>query len=336
MPKIMEKIKKDYKIKIMAIFIILVCSINTKIYAVELYNKNHLRVPMKYGITQDRADDLEEPELIYIQLKEIYFPLIATMPSASMYIPENFITHLGNSTNKISLVYKNNGYLKVKKTLPINAINRILQKLNIPEKYKNEMFYFLYSALKNNPHLLDKVLDINDYLEEEEKYDFDKQPELKSIIYRGKEYSLDEFKKAIPNLFKDTIELMKGLSQVQEGSYLYRTITRGEWNSIKERGIFVVLQETNFEGNIGPQVKLYHQDKEYAGIIIRIPVVGPYFRRSGLQVPRITSVMPHFVKPEILLSEPGAPEKIWVSIEEYLRYRSGFVLESAKDTGTQI
>lgn len=148
-------------------------------------------------------------------------------------------------------------------------------------------------------------------------YDYDKQPELIRIIYKGVAYSLEDFRKAVPELFKDELDLYSEIAF--QGPYLYRAIGDTEWDEIKEKGVFQIRIKTNFEEKIGTQVQHYAAQPGYAGVIVRIPVQGQYFSRRLYGT--IESIMPHFVKPEILTSKIGEPEK-WVSVEEYLRMQA--------------
>ncbi|MFA6143115.1 MAG: hypothetical protein WC738_07480, partial [Candidatus Omnitrophota bacterium] len=154
------------------------------------------------------------------------------------------------------------------------------------------------------------------YFEKKLEYNFKAAPpEVDHIIYKGKRYSLDEFRASAEELFKNDIEVYKKIAF--NGEHLYRAITKSEWREIQKEGIMLVKMEDNFEETIGPQVRHYAGQESYAGIIVRIPVVGPYFRSAGLAVPRITSFAPHYVAPEILVSDPAQPEK-WVSLNKYL------------------
>ncbi len=211
------------------------------------------------------------------------------------------------SVRKPKHIYMNlpKRYFTIVTTLP-NAFTTI--RWDYSEDAKNTTENDLILTFENNGTV--KWTDLGP------EYDFDKKPGLVQIQYRGITYTIDEFREEANTIFKDDLEMLSEVSV--RGQYLYRAVDRLQWRGILETGYFCIIGGDNFEDNLGPQVRHYATDKDYAGMIVRIAIAGPYFRHAGFQVPRVTCMMPHFVKPEILISKVNEPEQ-WVSVEEYLR-----------------
>ena len=98
---------------------------------------------------------------------------------------------------------------------------------------------------------------------------------------------------------------------MKNGDLLYRAVDKNELGEILESNNFLIRDNTNFGDHIGPQVEEYSQSEDYAGVVIRFKVAGPYYRDAGMAVRRVTSIVPHFVKIEIKLGDE------WVSVDEY-------------------
>lgn len=131
-------------------------------------------------------------------------------------------------------------------------------------------------------------------------------------IWLGREfYPIEKAKTVAKTVFETANRQLRSTSAVDEGNYLYRAPDQKEWTNILKDGYYTVLMQTNFEKEIGPQVRLYANEKGYAGMIIRIAVPGPYYAHAGMQVPRVTSILPHYASVEVL------EENQWISLEAY-------------------
>lgn len=226
-------------------------------------------------------------------------------------MPENYSATPADSRTNIVLVYKNRGRVVFGRH-GIEALSRILKiplsllmelrlaALGHDPKAVQAWDVLVYAARKKEP-----ILDCN----------WDQpEPTLTAVRLNDRGYSLEEFQKAVPDLFRD--DLMALSAFAFDGAYVYRAIRKEEWMRIKEEGVFLIRMNDNFEVQVGPQVRHYAQHLDYAGIIIRVPVVGPYFARTGLQVPRISARFDHFVQPEIMVENDGKIR--WLSLKEFL------------------
>jgi hypothetical protein len=262
-------------------------------------------------------------EFIYMVMPERFYPIATTYPQGSkVAIPWEFVAKPDKAKDDdMVLVFKNNGVVKVHRKLTSDGIRKIAEAIG----WKTDEFslFSLSMDLRQNETLRDaaeimlgKSIDADEYSESKLDYNFDiEPPEPIQVIYKGKAYSLEEFKADVAELFKEEISLLSAVAF--KGKYLYRAIYTSEWREIQEERVMPIRVETNFEEAIGPQVRGYVNQDGYAGIIIRIPVLGPYFVIKGIGVQRVASFTPHFVKPKILISGVDEPER-WVSVEDYM------------------
>ena len=132
---------------------------------------------------------------------------------------------------------------------------------------------------------------------------------IEGANYKWDYFSFDEFGSLRPRVEKD-LEIFGSLTHVNKGDYLYRAVDQNEWQQIVRDEAYLIRVETNFEDKVGPQVQDYAKDPSYAGKIIRIKVEGPFFRNAGFQVPRVTSVLPHFANHVEVLNSDN-----WVSVK---------------------
>ncbi|MBN1871354.1 MAG: hypothetical protein JW800_02160 [Candidatus Omnitrophica bacterium] len=278
----------------------------------------------------------ETPEYVYMVFPSGYYPLITTCPTLKPEIPWEFVTSAPSvKEGELVLAFKNNGFVKVHRKFSVEVARKVAAK--ILTKQDENLTYRIWNILNDERTLpaFQGILsavgidDIYSYAQESMDYNFDlERPEMHQVIYKGKTYSIDEFKVQAPELFKREIELSQTLAF--SGSHLYRAITNREWSDIQKSGYMTIRERDNFEETVGPQVRHFAGEEGYAGVIIRIPVLGPYFAQAGFQVARVTSVTPHFVVPEVLVSPVGQPEK-WVTLNEYLRDKAEAKISQQKE-----
>ena len=168
-------------------------------------------------------------------------------------------------------------------------------------------------AIENDSVFRDKVIDILNgnlemFKEETDERDHEKEPSLEKIICRGKEYTLEEFKKNEKEIFKDAYEFLNDFPLVyRESEVLYRAVTESEWEDIKEKNLFLVRPRDNFESVTSGQVAVFANDGGYAGIIIKIPTKQFFTPRMTMASnTHVQAAYAHFVSgDEIEVSRDG-------------------------------
>ncbi|MBL7085444.1 MAG: hypothetical protein ISS43_04985 [Candidatus Omnitrophica bacterium] len=91
-----------------------------------------------------------------------------------------------------------------------------------------------------------------------------------------------------------------------EGRFLYRAVTKREWNELLNSGWLSIAEGTKFEKDIGPQVKYHLHHKDYAGIVIKMDCKGLYFLHNGVRDPQAISLqLQRVLADNIEISETG-------------------------------
>lgn len=259
-------------------------------------------------------------ESIYKIIPRKYYALLMTLPGVNSYIPwGEFVDIMPDVTDEdIVLIYKNNGFLQKRRKLNIYFCMEIFKKLN----FSFSQITDFWKTEKENPLKLEKMLrsrgiDVSKlYVKEQVEVDFSKKAVLSQVVYKGKEYTLEEFK-----TIGSEVLAVEGESAVEsiafKGKYLYRAITDEQWREIQDNEGYLLLRKDmspNDEETIGPQIRYYMKEKGYSGVVVRVTVQGPYFVKGGSV---LKCIAPHFVKPEILVSEIDEPEE-WIMADTYV------------------
>jgi len=281
--------------------------------------------------------DAAAPKNVFFNMPSKYLPLVMTLPNPFANIPENPDARRSEDGKQFSIQCKNNGIYVAK---PLNhervlhsfadlvdsdVANFILHAMDNPEieaKTPLKRLISMFEDLGNreNPERRQKINNIATKLRREidnPPLEFKGNPaaqlEIEGVWIAGVFHPYQEAKTAAAIAFEALAKQLYQVSAVDSGDYLYRAPDQGEWLDIVKHGYFTVREETNFEREIGPQVSLYAVEAGYAGVVIRILVPGPYYRHAGFQVPRITSVLPHYAMVEVLDGDT------WLSLQEYRR-----------------
>lgn len=258
-------------------------------------------------VSNQIQEQLVFPEEIYAVIEIADFALLKTLLNPETALPIINYFHRKPSQineNEILLTFRNNGFIGIKSREDFDFYEMediLLKGSQVENKIvdQNNLFLTAYRLVQfRNSLSRDKKIELDQGLAQtvnlssyrtDVEYSPGKKPSLERIIIKGQEYSLEEFQRQADKIFPLPIELGIGSSN------LYRAVTTDEWRLIQERGNFLVRHRDNFEGSIGPQVSAYCNEEGYAGVIIRVPVKGPYFVNAGLQVPRISCALPHFI-----------------------------------------
>lgn len=257
------------------------------------------------------------PELIYLNLPTNCFTLLSTLPDKAKvtHIPQNFSE--SPNLNQISIVLKNNGYITIKREIDID---KIAQKIETVEgKDYNTAIRLAYDISRkiNEPEF--RELSISDEFYRI-SYDCNEQvnPEIEKIVFQEKDYTLEEFRKCCNEEFIPKIRNL-GLP-IFEGSHLFRALRPDEWTRIVDNGFYLIRTRDNFEAKVGDQVQIFLKDKEYAGIIVKVPSKGPFFSVVPGGGGTIRSAYDHFILAnEIEASKDG---ETFLPLDQFLKTRT--------------
>lgn len=282
------------------------------------------------------------PEEVYINYPLRYLPLVLTFKHKhgifSDYPVENKSVQLLASTeeqapgqNVFSIVMKNNGrygeYPKLNNKAFLEEMKYFIPEVFYEHFMRFDEHFFTQATRETWIEFLERIVQkdtqrlaelrfhISHVQEKEGKlYVRDKNAsmEIEGIIYKGKYVKFEDIKLLEEEIYED-IKIFEFISAVQPGDYLFRAVGQAEWQNILQYGYYIMNDNTNFEDEIGPQVIAYSQSPDYAGKIIRVKVQkGQYFRKAGMNPPRLVNLSPLFADVEIL-----AKDDEWLSVEEY-------------------
>ncbi len=269
---------------------------------------------------------LESPEFVYFNLPSRFASLIVTFPNQQIDIPENAVSE--PTTEELSIKMRNNGaYGVYSRTTNSDLLDKVRIALfsgtydllsktgsDILNEVPRDAFVHLLEQMTDGTRLGYLKQDIQQTFNQEGKLspqDYDARMEIEGAFYKGNFYTFDQFDSLKP-ILEDELKVFGALTHVKKGDYLYRAVNEQEWGQIRRDNVFLVRVETNFEDNLGPQVKNYAEDPDYAGKVIRIKSEGPFFRNAGMAVSRVTSVLPHFSNHVEVLEGDN-----WINVRDY-------------------
>ncbi len=273
------------------------------------------------------------PEQVFINLELRFLPLVLNFPNkkADFFLVDSAVTPQPDPPEEgFSIVLKNNGRFKLNPALSnkglLVELKDVMPKgyynilMELPEKAidkpsRQTWIEFLKKFVEDNKDYLYLVEEaIRAIIKKEGTLsvsDENLYPEIAGIFYKGKYIKFEDIENYQSEILADT-KLFASISAVKPGDFVYRAVNPNEWKQICADGYLNMPIETNFEGEIGDQVKLYSEDETYAGKIIRFQIkAGQYLERKGTNPQRLATISPLIAKVQVL--EGGK----WLEIEEY-------------------
>jgi hypothetical protein len=153
------------------------------------------------------------------------------------------------------------------------------------------------------------------------------KPEIQSVVWQGKEYSLMEIIEKQAELLeqyyvsrlggnKEAVERIRQSTGLKKGDYLFRAVTSDElWKLKRNKSQYYTQNDpsANFENEKmykgeDSQVRSFSGNTKegYSGHIIRWRVEDPIlYRYAGMKPPRIVPMFSHFIPDNLEISEDG-------------------------------
>jgi len=261
----------------------------------------------------DQEPDKEKGRFVFVNYPQKFAPMAFTAPSRYLKLEESFSYE--PDKKEFSLVFDTGSVrplanrelvlaLVDKEVFSSEVAEVFLEREDIPQEELKQMIKTLYP---------DSVFAIESIVENREKELRSNISKIQGCYYKGKYYFWDDFSK-LRKIFNEEspLALLGKASYVETGNYLYRAVDNREMENILAKGYYFIPDRTNFEKQVGLEVKK-HQQKYRSGII-RIKAPGPYFKIGGMAVPRIESTTAMYAQEVEILHNNE-----WLSVEDYKR-----------------
>lgn len=254
------------------------------------------------------------PDFIYLNIPMNCFTVLSTLPDKvkTTFIPQNFSEN--PDSTQISVVLKNNGHITIKREVDIAKMAAKIEEID--GKDFNTAIRLAYEISKKISEPEFRELSISDEFYRT-SYNWNEQfsPEIERIVFQEKDYTLEEFRKYCNEQFIPEIRSY-GLP-IFEGEHLFRALRPDEWDRILDNGFYLIRTRDNFEAQVGNQVQTFLQDKEYAGVVVKVPSKGPFFSVVPGGSGTIRSAYDHFILGnEIEVSRDG---KSFLPLDQFLK-----------------